>query len=150
MQEVTEISGDLKALAKDLELPVMALSQLSRETERREDKRPQLSDLRESGSIEQDADAVLFLYRDDYYLSREPPKARPNESDELFEQRQRRHGELLMKARGIAEVIVAKQRQGPAPRTVRVRFEARTTAFADLYEVPAREGDGSGEGETPF
>lgn len=150
VQEVTEISGDLKALAKDLDLPVMALSQLSRETERREDKRPQLSDLRESGSIEQDADAVLFLYRDDYYLSREPPKARPNESDEVFEARQRRHGELLMKARGIAEVIVAKQRQGPAPRTVRVRFEARTTAFADLYEVPAREGDGSGEGETPF
>ncbi len=123
VNEVTEITTGLKALAKELEVPIIALSQLSRQVEQRDDKRPQLSDLRESGSIEQDADVVMFVYREEYYLqSRKPAEGTP----EFFE------WEAKMEAvHGIAEVIVTKQRHGPTG-TVKLQFEAEVTRFSDL------------------
>jgi replicative DNA helicase len=111
VQEVTEITTSLKALAKELNIPVIALSQLSRQVESRDDKHPQLSDLRESGSIEQDADVVLFVYREEYYLQNKEPK--PGTAE--YEKWQARHDHGL----GKAEVIVAKQRHGPTG-TVRI------------------------------
>ncbi len=122
VQEISEISRGLKQLAKELDVPVMALSQLSRAVEQREDKRPQLSDLRESGSIEQDADIVLFIYREDYYLaSRQPADDHPD-----FAQWQEEMG----RAYGKAEVIVAKQRHGSTGK-IRLNFESRFTKFSD-------------------
>src|SRR5690606_2224481 len=105
VQEITEITTGLKALAKELNVPVIALSQLSRQVESRDDKRPQLSDLRESGSIEQDADVVLFVYREEYYLANRQPK--PG-TEEYFKWEAE-----LNEVRGRAEVIIAKQRHGP-------------------------------------
>jgi replicative DNA helicase len=130
VQEISEISRGLKQLAKELDLPVMALSQLSRAVEQREDKKPQLSDLRESGSIEQDADIVLFVYREDYYVAAKEPK-RPMEGDdakifEAYEQWQRD----MERVYGMAELIVAKQRHG-ATGKVKMRFDSRTTKFSD-------------------
>ncbi|MGE3867725.1 MAG: replicative DNA helicase [Hyphomonadaceae bacterium] len=123
VQEVSEITMGLKALAKDLKIPVIALAQLSRQVEMREDKRPQLSDLRESGSIEQDADVVLFIYRESYYLERAEPK--PG-TDEHFEwQRQ------LESVRNHAEVIIGKQRHGPIGK-VTLHFDGRYTKFSTL------------------
>jgi replicative DNA helicase len=123
VQEVTEITTSLKALAKELNVPVLALSQLSRQVENREDKRPQLADLRESGSIEQDADVVLFVYREEYYLeSREPP---PNTED---------HGKWrtnIENAHGKAEIIIGKQRHGPTG-TVKLQFTREFTRFSNL------------------
>ena len=125
VQEISEISRGLKQLAKELDVPVMALSQLSRAVEQREDKRPQLSDLRESGSIEQDADIVLFIYREDYYLaSRQPADDHPD-----FAQWQEEMG----RAYGKAEVIVAKQRHG-ATGKIRLNFESRFTKFSDAAD----------------
>ncbi|ORE96393.1 replicative DNA helicase [Acuticoccus yangtzensis] len=123
VNEITEITTGLKALAKELEVPIIALSQLSRQVENRDDKRPQLADLRESGSIEQDADVVLFVYREEYYLqARKPPEG----SQEFFE------WEAKMEAcHGVAEVIVAKQRHGPTG-TVKLQFEAELTRFGNL------------------
>lgn len=123
VQEVTEITTGLKALAKELQVPVVALSQLSRQVEQREDKRPQLSDLRESGSIEQDADVVMFVFREEYYLERAEP--RPGSSE---------HQEWLTKCQEVhqqAEAIVAKQRHGPTG-TVRLHFDGSVTRFSDL------------------
>jgi replicative DNA helicase len=123
VQEVSAITGALKALAKELNVPIIALSQLSRQVENREDKRPQLSDLRESGSIEQDADCVMFVYRESYYLSRAEPKEGTNEH--LLWQ-----SEMAVKEHE-AEVIIGKQRHGPIG-TVKLAFDADTTRFGNL------------------
>ena len=131
VQEVSEITRGLKTLAKDLEIPVLALSQLSRQVENREDKRPQLSDLRESGSIEQDADVVSFVYRPEYYLEKETPEQRPNEAPDKFEERRLRHEQLLSDKRNVAEFIIAKQRHGPVG-TVELFFNGELTLFDDL------------------
>lgn len=123
VQEVTEITTGLKALAKELNVPIMALSQLSRQVESRDDKRPQLSDLRESGSIEQDADVVLFVFREEYYLSNKEPRPGTDE-----------HAKWLLEmdaAHGKAELIIGKQRHGPTG-TVQVHFDANVTRFGDL------------------
>jgi replicative DNA helicase len=125
VQEISEISRGLKTLAKELDLPVIGLSQLSRAVEQREDKRPQLSDLRESGSIEQDADIVIFIYREDYYLAaRQPSDDHPD-----FASWQ----EEMERAYGRAEIIVAKQRHG-ATGKVRVKFDSRITKFSDSID----------------
>jgi len=125
VQEITEITTGLKALAKELGVPIIALSQLSRQVESREDKRPQLSDLRESGSIEQDADVVLFVYREEYYLKNKEPK--PG-TDEYIKW----EGEMN-EARGKSEVIIAKQRHGPTGM-VPLGFQGEFTRFFDLAE----------------
>ncbi len=125
VQEVSEITQGLKALAKELDVPVLALSQLSRQVENRDDKRPQLSDLRESGSIEQDADIVMFVYREEYYLEREKPK----EGTEEFALWQER----MDAVHGAAEVIIGKNRHGPTA-TAKMAFEGKFTRFSDLAE----------------
>jgi replicative DNA helicase len=127
VQEISEITRGLKAIAKELNVPVLALSQLSRAVEQREDKRPQLADLRESGSIEQDADVVMFIFREEYYKSREP-KINENETQDKFNTRYSEWQELMEKIHGIAEIIIAKQRHGPVG-TVKLHFEAETTKF---------------------
>ena len=125
VQEISEISRGLKQLAKELDCPVLALSQLSRAVEQREDKRPQLSDLRESGSIEQDADMVWFVFRGDYYLAAKQPADDHPEFAAWQEEMQRIYG--------LAEVIVAKQRHG-ATGKIRLKFDSRITKFSDLAE----------------
>src|SRR5207302_9418266 len=123
VQEVTEITTSLKALAKELNVPILALSQLSRQVESRDDKRPQLSDLRESGSIEQDADVVLFVFREEYYLANKEPRAGTPEYEKWQLDMSLVHGK--------AEVIIGKQRHGPTG-TVELQFEAAVTRFGDL------------------
>jgi replicative DNA helicase len=123
VQEVTEITTGLKALAKELDVPIIALSQLSRQVESRDDKRPQLSDLRESGSIEQDADIVMFVYREEYYLRNRPP-AEGTPDYEKWEAQ-------MASASGKAEVIVAKQRHGPTG-SVDLQFNGELTSFGNL------------------
>ncbi len=130
VQELSEITRGLKALAKELNLPVIALSQLSRAVEQREDKRPQLADLRESGSIEQDADVVMFIYREQYYLERAEPSQRADESIEKFMTRHDQWRERCEKAHNLAEVVIAKQRHGPIG-TIRLVFNGELTRFAD-------------------
>jgi replicative DNA helicase len=133
VQEISEISRGLKTLAKELNVPVMALSQLSRAVEQREDKRPQLSDLRESGSIEQDADMVLFVFREDYYVAAREPK-RPVEGDDVkVHAAHEAWAQEMESVFGLAELIVAKQRHGSTGK-VRLHFEARTTKFTDLAD----------------
>ena len=122
VQEVSEVTMALKALAKELDVPVIALSQLSRAVEGREDKRPMLGDLRESGSIEQDADVVMFLYRDAYYLARKEP--REGSAEHIAWQDQ------MQAARGQADLIIGKQRHGPIG-TVRLAFDEDLTRFSD-------------------
>ncbi|HEX6217900.1 MAG TPA: replicative DNA helicase [Sphingomicrobium sp.] len=132
VQEISEISRGLKQLAKELDVPVIGLSQLSRAVEQREDKRPQLSDLRESGSIEQDADIVLFIYREDYYLKAvEPDFPMPDEIDK--QAKYQAWKEKYDPVAGRAEIIVAKQRHG-STGIVRVRFDGRTTKFSDAAD----------------
>jgi len=136
VQEISEISRGLKQLAKELNVPVIALSQLSRQVEQREDKRPQLSDLRESGSIEQDADIVLFIYREDYYLKgAEVEMPTPQEAQANLEKTTKYNDwkEKYDSAAGKAEVIVAKQRHG-STGIVRVKFEGAITKFSDLVD----------------
>ena len=125
VQEVTEITTSLKALAKELNVPIIALSQLSRQVENRDDKHPQLSDLRESGSIEQDADVVLFVYREEYYLQNKEPKMGTPEHEKWKLDMELAHGK--------AEVIIAKQRHGPTG-TVPLQFEGQYTRFSDFIE----------------
>ncbi len=123
VQELTEITTTLKALAKELEVPIIALSQLSRQVENRDDKHPQLADLRESGSIEQDADVVLFVYREEYYLKNKEPKEGTPEHLTWQNEMEQVHGR--------AEVIIGKQRHGPTG-TVQLAFEAQFTRFSNL------------------
>ncbi|PPR61087.1 MAG: Replicative DNA helicase [Alphaproteobacteria bacterium MarineAlpha4_Bin2] len=131
VQEVAEITRGLKTLAKDLDVPVVALSQLSRQVEQRDNKRPQLADLRESGTIEQDSDVVMFIFREEYYLQRDQPSRRDNEAEEKFHDRVGMHNTLLKESRNIAEVIIAKQRHGPVG-TVELQFNGDLTKFSDL------------------
>lgn len=131
VQEVSAITRGLKALAKELNVPVLALSQLSRAVEQRDDKKPQLSDLRESGSIEQDADVVLFVYREQYYLERQEPGRKPEENEDKFMERHRHWMERCEKAHNVGEVIVAKQRHGPIG-SVRLYFDGNFTKFGNL------------------
>jgi replicative DNA helicase len=135
--EVSEITRGLKAIAKELEIPVLALSQLSRAVENRDNKRPQLSDLRESGSIEQDADVVMFVYREQYYLEREQPAQRPEESPEKFAARHDDWIRRCEQAHNIAECIIAKQRHGPIGG-VKLYFDGEFTRFSNLE--PGRGG----------
>ncbi len=123
VQEITEITTTLKALAKELDVPIIALSQLSRQVESRDDKRPQLSDLRESGSIEQDADVVTFIYREEYYLKNKEP--REGTPEHLAWQAE------MEKVYGRAEIIIGKQRHGPTG-TVQLSFEGQYTRFGNL------------------
>lgn len=132
--ELSEITRGLKALAKELNVPVIACSQLSRSVEQRDDKRPQLSDLRESGSIEQDADVVMFVYREEYYLARKKPTG----GDDKIAEWERSVNAVA----NIAEVIIAKQRHGPIG-TVQLHFEGRLTKFSDLADphyLPVQHG----------
>ncbi|MBM3487140.1 MAG: replicative DNA helicase [Alphaproteobacteria bacterium] len=133
VQEISEITRGLKTLAKELDVPVLALSQLSRAVENREDKRPQLADLRESGTIEQDADVVMFIFREEYYLARREPR----EGTEEHETWQ----EAMEKVYGRAEIIIAKQRHGPIGTAV-LRFEPSFTRFDNL--------DSDADAEAPF
>jgi len=125
VQEVTEITTGLKALAKELNVPILALSQLSRQVENRDDKRPQLADLRESGSIEQDADVVLFVFREEYYLKNKEPRAGTDEHFKWQTDMEAVHGK--------AELIIGKQRHGPTG-TVQLQFKADVTRFSDLAD----------------
>ena len=126
VNEISEISRGLKTLAKELHVPVLALSQLSRAVEQREDKRPQLSDLRESGSIEQDADMVWFVFREDYYVAAKEPGDKEGAAHMEWAQEMER-------IYGLAELIVAKQRHGSTGR-IRMKFDAKITRFSDLAE----------------
>ncbi|MFN3952867.1 MAG: replicative DNA helicase [Pararhodobacter sp.] len=135
VQEVSEITQGLKAIAKELNIPVIALSQLSRAVESRDDKRPQLSDLRESGSIEQDADVVMFVFREEYYREREKPGDHDLEAMAKWQ-------EIMEKVHGRAEVIIGKQRHGPIG-TVELSFEGRFTRFGNLVQ-PWQQGSGEG------
>lgn len=126
VNEITEITTGLKALAKELHVPVIALSQLSRQVENREDKRPQLSDLRESGSIEQDADVVMFVFREEYYVQRSEPSITKVEEHQKWQ-------DMMDQVAGIAEVVIGKQRHGPTG-TVRLQFTAEHTRFSDLAD----------------
>jgi len=126
VQEVSEITTSLKALAKELNVPVIALSQLSRQVENREDKRPQLADLRESGSIEQDADVVMFVFREEYYVERRQPSA--GTAEHLAWQ------DEMDKTEGLAELIIGKQRHGPTG-TIKLQFDGSITRFSDYIEA---------------
>jgi len=128
VQEITEITTGLKALAKEMNVPVIALSQLSRQVESRDDKRPQLSDLRESGSIEQDADVVMFVFREEYYLKNKQPREGTEEFLNWQTDMERVHGR--------AEVIIGKQRHGPTG-TIELAFEAEVTRFSNLAREDA-------------
>jgi replicative DNA helicase len=135
VNEISEITQGLKAIAKELNVPVIALSQLSRQVESRDDKRPQLSDLRESGSIEQDADVVMFVFREEYYVEREKPSDdRLDEMAAWQERMERLHGK--------AEIIIGKQRHGPIG-TVELSFEGRFTRFGNLAKA-WQQGDDAG------
>ncbi|MEM6308151.1 MAG: DnaB-like helicase C-terminal domain-containing protein, partial [Pseudomonadota bacterium] len=136
VNEVSEITQGLKAIAKELDIPVVALSQLSRQVESREDKRPQLSDLRESGSIEQDADVVMFVFREEYYKEREKPSDHELEKMATWQQD-------MESLHGKAEVIIGKQRHGPIG-TVELSFEGRFTRFGNLVKPWQQQGQSDG------
>ncbi|HEY1933097.1 MAG TPA: replicative DNA helicase [Acetobacteraceae bacterium] len=129
--EISQITQGLKAIAKELEVPIIALSQLSRQVENREDKRPQLSDLRESGTIEQDADSVMFLYREEYYLEQREPQQARFDNDEKFHGAVDKWKQDMERAHNKADLIIAKQRHGPTGG-VSLFFEPEFTRFADL------------------
>jgi len=132
--EISQITQGLKAIAKELAVPVLALSQLSRAVEGREDKRPQLADLRESGTIEQDADCVMFIYRDDYYLKQREPKQMAFDSEDKFQTQMEKWKRDMEQVHNKAELIMAKQRHGPTGK-IDLFFEAEFTRFADLDQT---------------
>ena len=132
--EISQITQGLKAIAKELAVPVLALSQLSRAVESREDKRPQLSDLRESGTIEQDADMVLFVYRDEYYLQQRVPKQMAYDNEDKFQSALEKWQRDMELVHNKAEVLIEKQRHGPTGK-VDLFFEGEFTRFADLDMV---------------
>jgi len=134
--EISQITQGLKAIAKELAVPVLALSQLSRAVESREDKRPQLSDLRESGTIEQDADMVLFIYRDEYYLQQRAPKQMAFDSEDKFQSALDKWQRDMELVHNKAEILIEKQRHGPTGK-IDVLFEGEYTRFADLDVVHA-------------
>ena len=121
----------IKKLAKELNIPIIALSQLSRQVEQREDKRPQLADLRESGTIEQDSDVVMFIFRESYYLERMEPVKKPDEQNDRYNERHQRWRELCESRYNIAEIIIAKQRHGPTGK-IKTHFDPNLTKFSDL------------------
>jgi len=137
--DLGEFTMGLKGLAKDMDCPVVVLSQLSRAVEARDDKRPLLSDLRESGDIEQDADVVIFIFREEYYLSRSEPQHRTEETREAFSRRSFAWSERLAQVRQKADLIVAKQRLD-AIGSVTVRYDAERSAFEDLYAGGNEDG----------
>ena len=136
VQEISQITQGLKAIAKELAVPVLALSQLSRSVESREDKRPQLSDLRESGSIEQDADAVMFIYRDEYYLQQRTPKQMAYDSEDKFQTALQKWQSDMELVHNKAELIIEKQRHGPTGK-IDLLFEGEFTRYADLDQMHA-------------
>jgi len=147
VQEVTQVTQGLKALAKELDVPVLALSQLSRKVEDRDDKRPQLADLRESGSIEQDADVVMFVYREEYYLERTKPS--DSELAKLVEWQQK-----MEDVHGVAEIIIGKQRHGPTG-TLELQFQAEITRFSNKSkrnypDTPGAEPHTDADTNVPF
>jgi replicative DNA helicase len=146
--EVSEITRGLKALSKELNIPVMALSQLSRKVEDRDDKRPQLSDLRESGAIEQDADVVMFVFREEYYHTRSQPTQRATERMEEFNARYMQWQEKGAAVHNVAEVIIAKQRHGPIG-SVEMHFEGEFTRFSDLEKNEGGYGGGHAPAAPP-
>ncbi len=139
--EIGQLTQGLKAIAKELNVPVLALSQLSRAVESREDKRPQLADLRESGTIEQDADVVMFLYRDEYYLEQKMPKDVAFDNTEKFNAAMDDWKQKMERAHNKAELIIAKQRHGPTG-TIPLFFEGEFTRFADIDLAHSGHGDG--------
>ena len=139
VQEISQITQGLKAIAKELAVHVMALSQLSRQVESREDKRPQLSDLRESGSIEQDADMVMFVFRDEYYIQAQQPKIAAFEDDGKFQEAMTRWQTKMEEVHNKADLIIAKQRHGPTG-TIPLFFEAEFTRFGDLDITHGHDG----------
>ena len=134
VQEVSEITRGLKAIAKELNIPIIALSQLSRQVEQREDKRPQLADLRESGTIEQDSDVVMFIFRESYYLERLEPIKKADEDEEKYNERHHKWRELCESSYNVAEIIIAKQRHGPIG-TIKTHFDSNFTKFSDLSNI---------------
>ncbi|MDQ2802000.1 MAG: replicative DNA helicase [Pseudomonadota bacterium] len=132
--EISQLTQGLKAIAKELAVPVLALSQLSRAVESREDKRPQLADLRESGTIEQDSDCVMFVYRDEYYLAQRAPKQMGYESEDKFQSSLEKWQRDMEAVHNKAELIISKQRHGPTGK-VDLFFEAEFTRFADLDQA---------------
>ncbi|MCL1902371.1 MAG: replicative DNA helicase [Alphaproteobacteria bacterium] len=144
VNELSEITRGLKMLAKELDVPVIALSQLSRSVESRDDKRPLLSDLRESGSIEQDADIVMFTYREEYYLTgRDPGESTADHAERFVQNKQENWRKRLDAARGKAELIIGKNRHGK-PDTIHTKFSGEYSLFEDLDEFESRGGDGFG------
>ncbi len=140
VQEISEISRGLKTLAKELDVPVIALAQLSRAVEQREDKRPMLSDLRESGSIEQDADIVMFIYREEYYL-RDPGTPKEGDDAKVWDAHAKWQSKME-EVFGMSELIIAKQRHG-STGSVKLAFEAKITKFSDYVDesaAPERRG----------
>ena len=131
VQEISEITRGLKAIAKELNIPIIALSQLSRQVEQREDKRPQLADLRESGTIEQDSDVVMFIFRESYYLERMEPVKKTDENEDKYTERHQRWRELCESSYNLAELVIAKQRHGPIG-TIKAHFDPNYTRFSDL------------------
>ncbi len=131
VQELSEISRGLKILAKELNVPVIALSQLNRGVEQRDDKRPVMSDLRESGSIEQDADIVMFVFRENYYIQNEEPKQKAGETPEHFQKRQEEWEERVRRTKNIGEVIIGKQRHG-STGTIQLFWNGEFAQFGNL------------------